>query len=204
MLDFRRHWLTILSGAAALVLVVFAISVIKTNQGETSPTPRVTSDDPILGSSGGVKIIVFTDFACEFCKAEVPILKSILADYQKDVQLVFKDAPLPTHPTARRAAEIARCAQDQGKFWQMHDALFEKQTQLGTIALADLAKDAEVDAAALEQCMSVGGGKARVDASVAESQRMLVNDVPTIFIGDERFTGLQEENALRQAINSRL
>ncbi|MDP2789562.1 MAG: thioredoxin domain-containing protein [bacterium] len=203
MLPKQNLWLGTLTLFAVVALGFFAVSVLRQPGG--SPKPRVLDTDPFVGKSNAkIDIVVFTDFQCEFCKAEVATLKSVLAAYQDKVRLVHKDYPLPAHQAARRAAEIARCAQDQQKFWQMYDVLFAHQADLGTVSYETLAKEGELDAPALASCMERGDGRARVDESLAEGRRLLVTEVPTTYVNDQRFVGIVTESTLRAAIQELL
>lgn len=196
--------LSIIGGFAVLIIVTYGLTLI--GAGDTSAVrPRIENTDPKLGAERGkVRLVVFTDFACEFCKAEVPVLKSLLASYQKQVTLVFKDFPLPIHPHSNRASQIARCAQDQGKFWQMHDVLFANQDELGTVPLETLAKESGTDAATLQQCLDSGQAVTRVNAAIAEGKRLQIVEVPTMFVGTTQLTGIVEEVDLRRIIEKQL
>jgi protein-disulfide isomerase len=196
-----QRWFAIFGGVAGVILVIFVLSISNLNRGDKSIKPHVISTDPILGNEGGsVTLVVFADFECEACKAEVPILKRVLSSNQKDIRLVFKDFPLPSHPNARRASEIARCAQDQGKFWQMHDALFSHQDELETVKMEVLSNEAGTDLTMLEQCVKNTAGATRIDASIAEGNRLLVQEVPTLFVNSQRLTGIVDESEILKAI----
>lgn len=196
-------WLGTLIAFAVVALGFFLVSVLKQSGG--AEKPRILDTDPYVGKSNArISIVVFTDFECEFCKAEVATLKSVLATYQDKVRLVHKDFPLPAHPSARRAAGIARCAQDQQKFWPMYDVLFSHQADLGTVSYETLAKEGELDATALASCMDRGDGSARIDASIAEGRRLLVTEVPMTYVNDQRFIGIVTESDLRAAVEALL
>ena len=185
----------------ALVALGFLIVDVWPNK-ETNSQPNVISSDPYVGKSNAkVTIVAFTDFECEYCSAEVTILKALVAGNGTNVKLVHKDFPLTTHTNATRAALIARCAQDQDKFWLMYDALFNHQSELATVSLETLAKEAGADATALETCVTAGADSTRVQSSIAEGNRLGVTDVPTIFINSERYSGLTDQTTLQQAIN---
>ncbi|MEK7518756.1 MAG: thioredoxin domain-containing protein [Patescibacteria group bacterium] len=203
MLRRQDLWLGILTAFAVVALGFFAVSVFR--QSSSALKPHLADTDPYVGKSNArIRIVVFTDFECEFCKAEVATLKNILARYQDKVRLIHKDYPLPVHQSARRAAEIARCAQDQQKFWQMYDVLFSHQADLGTVSYETLAKEGEIDATALASCMERGDGRTRVDESLAEGRRLLVTEVPTTYVNDQRFVGIVTEDTLREAVEALL
>ena len=83
----------------------------------------------VRGTQGApVTIIEYSDFQCPFCSRAVPTVDQVLKDYAGKVQLAYKHFPLTQiHPRAQKAAELTECARDAGKFWEMHDALFEMQ-----------------------------------------------------------------------------
>src|SRR5712671_5715359 len=91
------------------------------------PRVAVKADGPSRGSaSAPVTIVEFSDFECPFCGHAVETLQQVQKKYGDNVRIVFRDYPLFSHRTAKRAAEAAHCAEEQGKFWEMHDRLFSK------------------------------------------------------------------------------
>lgn len=196
--------LSIIGGFAVLILVVFGLNILQTTD-TSAVRPKVVQSDPQLGAERAkVTLVIFSDFECEYCQAEVPTLKLILGAYQKDVRLVYKDFPLPSHVQSNRAAQIARCAQDQGKFWQMHDVLYAHQTELGTVSLETLATESGTDAAQLQQCLESGQAVERVNAAIAEGKRLGIQEVPTLFVNDKQYIGIVEEAELRRSIEALL
>lgn len=79
-----------------------------------------------------VTVVVFSDFQCPFCKRVVPTVHQLTKDYPGKVRVAFRHNPLPMHKNAMSAAKAALAAGEQGKFWEMHDALFEEQPQLAS------------------------------------------------------------------------
>lgn len=107
--------------------------LIQTAPGETQRVQIEEASRPSLGNNQAeVKIVEFTDFQCPFCKrsndATFPTLRQDYIDTGK-VSYVLRDFPLTFHPHAQKAAESAHCAEEQGKYWEMHDKLFEKQAE---------------------------------------------------------------------------
>lgn len=196
--------LSIIGGFAVFIVALYALSLLRAAD-TSSVRPKVVDTDPRIGAERPkVRLVVFTDFECEFCQAEVPTLKLILGAYQDKVQLVFKDFPLPIHPNSSRAAHIARCSQDQGKFWQMHDVLFNHQADLGSVTLETLATESGTDAGQLQQCLDSGQAVARVNAAIAEGKRLNIQEVPTMFVNDQQLSGVFEEADLRRIIQQHL
>ena len=92
-----------------------------------------------------VTIVEFSDFQCPFCGRVVPTLKQLEEQYKGKVRVAFKNQPLPFHPNARPAAEAALAANEQGKFWEMHDKLFANQQALDRAALEKYAQELGLD-----------------------------------------------------------
>lgn len=85
--------------------------------------------------SAAVTIVEYSDFQCPYCSRALPTVNQLLTEYGDKVKLVYKHFPLEQiHPNARLAAVAAECAKDQGKFWEMHDKLFEKQTEWSSLS----------------------------------------------------------------------
>jgi protein-disulfide isomerase len=80
---------------------------------------------PVKGANNAkIKIVEFTDFECPFCERAFPTIEAVLKKYEGKISLEYKSFPLPFHASAQKAAEAALCANDQGKFWEMHDDMF--------------------------------------------------------------------------------
>ena len=123
--------------------------------------PRIeiaTEGHPAKGpATAPVTIVEFSDFECPFCKRVVPTLEQVTQKYGDKVRLVFRQFPLSSiHPNAQKAAEAALCANDQGKFWEMHDAMFKDQKALEVAALKVTAGNIGVDKAKFDQCLDSG------------------------------------------------
>ena len=106
-----------------------------------------TAGAPVRGAATApVTIIEFSDFHCPYCKAVQPALGQVLAKYGDKVKLVFRDYPVDVlHPQARAASEAARCATEQGKFWEFHDAMFAIGADATPATLDRLARNAGLD-----------------------------------------------------------
>jgi len=80
---------------------------------------------PVMGATEAkIKIVEFTDFECPYCERSFPTIEAVLKKYEGKISMEYKSFPLPFHPLAQKAAEAALCANDQGKFWEMHDSMF--------------------------------------------------------------------------------
>ena len=116
------------------------------------------------------------------------------------MRYVFRDFPLDQlHPQARKAAEAAHCAGELGKYWEMHDVLFQHQKALAPPQLAEHARTAGVDGAKFEECLSLGRHAARVDRGLADGAAVGVQGTPTFVIGKTKPGDVVEGTPIRGA-----
>jgi protein-disulfide isomerase len=105
-----------------------------------NPIKIPVGNSPVKGPADAkVTIVEFSDFQCPYCTKGMKVMEEILKAYPKDVRIVFKNLPLPFHKQAEPAARAALAAGKQGKFWEMHDALFENQKKLNSAFYEELA-----------------------------------------------------------------
>jgi protein-disulfide isomerase len=145
--------------------------------------------------TGEIAIVEFTDFQCPFCARHaaetLPALEKELIDTGKARYFVV-NLPLPMHPQAKPAAEAAECAAEQGKFWVMHDLLFERQQEVAKsddASLVGYANELGLDAARFERCLREDVALARVKADQDLAVRVEARGTPTIFLGRMRADG---------------
>jgi protein-disulfide isomerase len=176
-----------------------------------SPPPAIrvevsTDGAPIRGAvDAPVTIVEFSDFECPFCKQTHPTLKQLLERYPGKVRLAYRDFPLDSiHPQARRAAEAARCAGDQKKFWEYHDVLFTQSPQLAIEDLRRYAGQVGLDVKKFEACLAAGVHKAGVQRDLDEGNRLGVTGTPAFFINGRSLTGAQPLEAFARLIEQEL
>ena len=159
---------------------------------------------PVLGRADApVTLVEFSDYQCPFCQrffaTTLPALKKEYVETGK-LRYVFLDFPLDQlHPQARRVAEAAHCAAEQGKYWDMHAVLFQNQRGLATMKLAEHAQAAGVDATKLDQCVTSGRHASRVARSIADGAAVGVQATPTFVVGRTKSGDLVEGAPLRGA-----
>ncbi len=177
-----------------------------TRESSESPAlpskPSLRATDPILGNaSAPLTIVEFGDFFCEACAQVEAALNSVLKQYQGQVKLVWKDLPnTQRHPLARRAAQAARCAQEQDKFWPYHDLLLER-TQGEQASFSRFVQEVGANIGIFSQCMSQERTVRLVEQSFNEGILLRVDATPYFFIGEKRFSGAIDEATLRSALN---
>ncbi len=151
-----------------------------------------------------VAIVEFSDFQCPFCKAVVPTLKQVMAEYKGKVKLVFRDFPLDIHPLAPKAHEAARCAAEQQKFWEYHDLLFERSPNLSLPELKQYAADLKLVGASFAKCLDSGKYRQAVADDVQEAARLGASGTPTFFINGRLLVGAQPLTAFQKVIDAEL
>jgi protein-disulfide isomerase len=166
------------------------------------------SHDPtrVRGNANApVTIIEFADFQCPFCNKIEPALNEVLAKYQGKIRLSYRDFPLSQiHPSAKIAAEASRCALAEGKYWQMHDAMFADQSKLDEAALIKTAAGLGMERNSFESCLKSGKYEAAVQQDFQAGSEAGVNATPTFFINGEFLSGVQSEADFAQVIERQL
>jgi len=153
--------------------------------------PAVGPNDHVQGRDDApITLVEYGDYECPYCGMAYPIVKRIQARLGDRLRFVFRNFPLAeAHPHATAAAELAEAAASQGKFWEMHDMLYEHQNALGAKDLERYAKALELDRAALEATRAGGAPNQRVRGDFMSGVRSGVNGTPAFFINGRRFDG---------------
>jgi len=165
-----------------------------------------------------VAIVEFTDFQCPYCGAYAAnSYPSILAQYIQTgkVKYYYRDEPLSFHEFATPAAKAAHCAEEQGKFWEMHDSLFANQAALGQQDIVARAQKLGMDTGKFSQCVASDKFDSVMQKSENEANSWGVNGTPTFFIGiidgsgkvmsvDKTIVGAQPFEAFKQALDAEL
>ena len=147
------------------------------------------ADSPVRGkATAPVTIVEFSDFQCPFCARANPIVEDVLKKYPNQVNYVFKHFPLAFHGAARPAAMASMAAQEQGKFWEMHEVLFANQATLDAAKMEDYAKQAGLDLARFKRDLEAKKAEydKRIDAELALGQSVDVRGTPTLYVGGKK------------------
>jgi protein-disulfide isomerase len=165
----------------------------------------VGATDPASGDTAApVTIVEFSDYQCPFCARVTPTMAKVMQAYGGKVRRVFKDFPLANHPQAPKAAEAARCAGDQGKYWEFHARLFGNQAALQVPQLKETATSLGLDRTKFDQCLDSGTWAVQVQADLAQGEKLGVNSTPTIFVNGRAVIGAQPFEQFRQVIDEEL
>lgn len=154
-----------------------------------------------------ITIVEFSDFQCPFCKRVEPSLEKIRETYGDKVRFVWKHEPLPFHPRAEPAAELAieaRLQKGDKGFWEAHKRLFESQPKLEDADLEKIAGDMSLDVAKVKTAISTKKHKALIDADNALGQSVQANGTPHFFINGRRVVGAQPFEKFKAIIDDEL
>jgi len=178
-------------------------------------------DDPVKGNPDApVTVVEYSDFQCPFCsrffQQTLPLIEENYIDTGK-IKFVYKDLPLDSlHPNARTTHIASECADEQGKFWEYHDVLFEKQSEWQRLSSTDLsttltsyASDLGLQSASFETCLQSQEIADEVNRDVLEAASFGTTGTPTFFIGNEKdgfikLVGAQPYTAFQRVIDNLL
>ena len=210
----RGFWLAI--GLFA-VIGIGALGYLTTRPKVTStvidPTlPALKAEGYLLGSpSAPLEVIEFADFECpgcgQFATITEPDVRTNLVNTGK-IRIRFMDYPLPMHRNTWDASLAAACANDQGKFWEMHDVIFMNQdrwngetTNKPRSVLSDLAKGLGLDMSKYDDCMDKETHRAKVQSHLQEAERRQVTQTPTFIIGGLRIPGALPYDSFKKYVD---
>lgn len=159
---------------------------------------------PLLGPKNAPVVLVeFADYQCPYCQKVNPDLEKLQKEFGDKLAIAFKDFPLPAHPFAEKAAEAARCAGEQGKFWEFHNKLFDDKK----LEPADLKQDAsalQLDTTKFDACLDSGAEAAVVQKDAGEGKALGLAGTPSFFANGHFFSGAMSYDALRDMVAQQL
>jgi protein-disulfide isomerase len=171
-----------------------------------APRFEIAGEGPTRGPDDApITLVEFSDYQCPFCKSAEAIVDQVLQRYPDQVRLVFRHFPLDNiHPQARGASEAALCAQDQGKFWEYHSALFRESPKLGEEELKQYASDLGLDRAAFDACLAEDQHAASVRADVEAGERIGVAGTPAFYVNGLPVAGARSADQFAAVIDQEL
>lgn len=158
--------------------------------------------------NAAVTIVEFADFSCPFCRESAPGLRRIALDYQDKVRVIYRDYPL--HENSIDLALAARCAGEQGRFWDMHDQFFIHKTETTATGqelremLVGLAMDMSLDVARFDRCLEDKRYIHQIKKDFDDGEWLEIVGTPTFFINNHSITGHVPEEKLRELIDGLL
>ncbi len=193
-------WLTTI---IAIVLLIFSVNYFNQKRKLTAGlSPLVENNEFLIESSeqkeehvrgdidAPITIVEFSDFQCSFCSGFHPTIMQVMQNYQGRVKWVYKHFPLDSiHLQARPAAEASECADEQNKFWEFVDGLFENQSKLGETFYRGLASELGLDMSQFEDCVSSRKYKDKVEQDLQQGIASGVRGTPGNFINGQSVSG---------------
>jgi protein-disulfide isomerase len=155
------------------------------------------------GAKAPVTIIAFSDYECPFCKQAEGTVEKVLKTYGDKVRYVHRDFPLAIHAHARQASEAARCANEQGKFWEYHTKLFATD-DLATEKLQTLASEVGLDRTKFDECLAKQPFEAAIEKDITDGTNVGVSGTPAFFINGRMFSGAQPFDKFKEVIDEEL
>jgi protein-disulfide isomerase len=195
---------------ATAILVAGAAALL--GKGGTVASSQVV-DQALLTRSGShalgpdnakVTVVEFSDFQCPACKEAEPTVEQVRQKYQDQVRFVYREFPLPAHEFALPAAQAAEAAGLQGKFWEMHDKLFQISPDLSRDKLIEAAKSLSLDVNKFTTDLDSDQVRQTVLNDQADGNKVGLEATPTFFINGTKFTGGLTLSEFQKEIDSRL
>ena len=174
--------------------------------GRNLESIEINENDAFKGPvDAKVTIVEFSEFQCPYCKRGKETVSEILEIYGDQVKLVFKHFPLISiHPEAQKAAEATECAGDQGKFWEMHDWMFDNQEELAVDSLKTAAVNLGMNGSEFDSCLDTGKYEEKVKNDTEEAKNLGLSGAPAFFINDQLISGAQPIENFREVIDIEL
>ena len=165
-------------------------------------TPPLDDLDHIRGPQDApLELVMYGDFQCPYCTAAQSIVRRVRERLDGRLRFVFRHLPLPEiHPDAQRAAEAAEAAGAQGRFWEMHDALYANRGKFSDADLVALARRLKLDLDRFRAELIDGVHTARVARDAEAAHAAGINGTPTFFVNGERHTGEYDAGSLVEAL----
>ncbi len=160
---------------------------------------------PVKGpADAAVTLVEFSDFQCPYCAKAIKELDAVLKEYPNQVKLIFKQYPLDSHGQALLAAQAAIAANQQGKFWQMHDIMFANRSNLARPALMALAGKVGLDMKRFAADLDSPATRKAVEKDSADGDKAGVEGTPTVFINGQRYNGSLALEPMKSIIDAEL
>jgi len=190
-------------GVATVLLLVGGVFLFSHKQA-TQPVQADTQllirsdSNQIATSSAKVTLVEFGDFQCPACGAAHPLVKQLLADHDGKMTFVWRNFPLSVHKNAQIAAEAAEAAGGQGKYWEMHNLLFDRQADWADSSqpvdmFVEYAKSLELDPTKFKQAVEGHKFLAKIQQDLSDGARLNVNVTPTFFLDGQKIDGWTDE-----------
>jgi protein-disulfide isomerase len=170
---------------------------------DPASTYKVTVDDAVTKGSADalVTLVEWSDFQCPYCSRVTPTMKQLEQAYGNDLRIAFKHNPLGFHPRAKPAALAAEAAGRQGKFWEMHDKLFENQKDLSDESFVAWAGELGLDVEKFEKDLADPALDKKIMGQQAQGATLGARGTPAFFVNGRFLSGAQPVEAFKKLID---
>ena len=202
---------------AILIIVVGGMVGLFVLANKSTSTPAAVGDKTKVvrtnshkEGTGAIQIVEFGDYECPACGAAYPNVKQLMKDYDGKITLYFRNFPLTNvHPNALIGAEAAEAAGDQGKYWEMHDKLYDNQKDWSVVAdptdkLVGYAKDLGLDTTKFQTALTDKQFQSVIDQDTADGNALGIQGTPTFYFNRVQFTGDYSYASLSGEVSSLL
>ena len=168
--------------------------------------PIITEDDPGIGPlDDSVYVVIYSDFKCEYCANQEKILQLATSAYSDKVRFVWKDYPeVNLMSESFMASVAARCAGEQGKFWEYHDKLFSQNDILNEESLNEIAKGVDLDRSMFTDCLENQSTRKYILNNMIEADALGITGIPFIYVNDQKISGEITFESLKKIIDAEL
>jgi protein-disulfide isomerase len=194
----------LLKWAAVAVLLIGSFLFIIFSSGEDTSSNDTPEDIEIIVEEGDWAkgnleaeniLVEYSDFQCPACKSRVPIVEQLMGEFGNHIKMVYRHYPLPMHSNAQLAAQATEAAGLQGKFWEMHDLIFEGQAEWSNLSSSEAestfsgyAAILELDLDQFSAALNSSEVEAAVSADASTGKGLGVNSTPTFYFNDQKVT----------------
>jgi protein-disulfide isomerase len=203
---------------AVLLLIFYGVSALSPTLKERSndsqsiygleqvTSPKIDFANPSIGPTDApLTVVLYSDYLCPNCVTIQESLMEVLPKFPDEIRLVWKDLPNTSlHPQAREAARAARCAGEQSAFWEYHDLLLARQSNITPGYYAVLANELNLDSIEFSECMNEQRTDALIQRDLSEAIVLGIDATPYMFIGDKRISGSMTPIQLEATLRSEL
>lgn len=203
----------ILTGSLILMIGMVFILSMQSNSPTLNTNEQVYNIDYSKGQKIGndnakIKLVEFSDFQCPACKAYEPYVQEVRSLYPEDMQFIYRHFPLTQHKNAEPAVHVAEYAATHGKFWEVHNKLFETQQKWGELNdpkdfFVNLGKELGLEEQGLKDALENKLASSKISEDVAEGKSLQVNATPTFYLNGRKLqlkNFLDLKNAVEQEI----
>ena len=170
--------------------------------------PRTKIDEGDFPAKGPkdapIRLVEFTDYECPFCGKARPTVTKVMEEYKGKIRYVLRDFPLSFHKNSLKAHEAAHCADDQGKYWDLNQKIWENQHAITLDDLKKYAKEVKLKTKNFDECLDSGKYSKKVAESLAYGQTVGVSGTPAFFINGRMISGARPFEAFKEIIDDEL